>query len=73
MKLTSRQANFIFVAIIAMCMSGAMSLAMAFIQLGFSDMLVRVWLKNWVIGFVVTFPIALVVVPLARAIVRKLT
>ncbi len=50
-----------------------MSLAMAFIQLGFSDMLVRVWLKNWVIGFVVTFPIALVVVPLARAIVRKLT
>jgi len=49
-----------------------MSLVLTIINLGFvPDFLVR-WLRAFSIGFAVSFPISLIMVPLVRRIVNKL-
>ncbi len=58
------------------CMSGALSLALLFIRVGFTISLggfINQWLKNWVIAFCVAVPVALVVVPTVRKVVAAVT
>lgn len=58
------------------CMSGTISLAMLFLNVGFDLSLggfINKWLKNWVIAFFVAVPVALVVVPTVRKIVAALS
>ena len=74
--LTRRQGQFVFILLMCIAMSGSMSLAMSFINLGFDHSLgvfISKWLKSWVIGFVVAVPVASVVVPVVRKIVDGLT
>jgi hypothetical protein len=57
-------------------MSGALSLALLFIRVGFTISLggfINQWLKNWVIAFCVAVPVALVVVPTVRKVVAAVT
>jgi hypothetical protein len=75
-KLNPRQGHYLFVILMCICMSGAISLAMLFIRVGFTRSLggfVNEWMKNWVIAFCVALPVALVVVPLVRKIVAGLS
>lgn len=76
MKLNPRQAHYLFVILMCICMSGAISLAMLFIRVGFDMSLggfISQWLKNWVIAFCVAVPVALVVVPTVRKVVASLS
>jgi hypothetical protein len=74
-KLNPRQGHYLFVVLMCICMSGAISLAMLFLRVGFDLSLggfINQWLKNWVIAFCVALPVALVVVPTVRKIVAAL-
>ena len=75
-KLTPRQGHYLFVVLMCISMSGAISLAMLFIRVGFDLSLggfINQWLKNWVIAFCVAVPVALLVVPTVRKIVAALS
>lgn len=75
-KLNPRQGHYLFVVLMCICMSGAISLAMLFLRVGFDLSLggfINQWLKNWVIAFCVAVPVALVVVPTVRKIVAALS
>ncbi|MBU6414407.1 MAG: DUF2798 domain-containing protein [Planctomycetes bacterium] len=76
MKLNPRQGHYLFVILMCICMSGTISLAMLFLNVGFDLSLggfINKWLKNWVIAFFVAVPVALVVVPTVRKIVAALS
>jgi hypothetical protein len=73
LKLTKPQGHVVFVLLMCLMMSGAMSLVMAFLEIGFRDRLVGMWTKNWVIGFVVAVPAAFVAVPVARWMAASIT
>lgn len=76
MKLNPRQGHYLFVILMCICMSGTISLAMLFLNVGFDLSLggfINKWLKNWVIAFFVAVPVALVVVPTVRKIVASLS
>jgi len=75
-KLNPRQGHYLFVILMCICMSGTISLAMLFLNVGFDLSLggfINKWLKNWVIAFFVAVPVALVVVPTVRKIVAALS
>ena len=76
MKLTRTQGQFVFVLLMCIVMAGSISLVTNFLQLGFDSSLghfISKWLKAWVIGLAVAFPVALFVVPLVRKFVDSLT
>ena len=50
-----------------------MSFAMLALNVGFIEGFFQVWMKGWGIGFVVGFPAAAVIVPVARQIASKAT
>ena len=63
-----RKGQFIFIVLMCFIMSCVMALAMTFIKMGFSPMLIHEWLKNWAVAFFVAVPTASVAVPVARSI-----
>lgn len=65
--LTPEQANKLFVPIVALTMSGFMSLVMTAANLGVGDGFAGLWLRQWLLAFIVALPIAYVVVPAIRA------
>jgi len=75
-KLNPRQGHYLFVILMCICMSGTISLAMLFLNVGFDLSLggfINKWLKNWVIAFFGAVPVALVVVTPVRKIVAALS
>ena len=76
MMLTRKQGQVVFILLMVITMSGAISLASTFLTFGFDHSLgyfIGRWLKAWVIGLVVGFPVAVVVFPLLRKFVDSLT
>lgn len=65
--LTPAQANKLFVPIVALTMSGFMSLVMTAANLGVGDGFAGAWFRQWLLAFLVALPIAYVVVPAIRA------
>jgi len=58
---------------IAAGMSLFMSAAMLLVNLGLTPDFWLLWTKNWVVSTAIAYPTALVVVPFARRITRRLT
>lgn len=50
-----------------------MSLTMLIFNLGFMDNFFKTWLKAWGLGFLVGFPAATLLVPLAQKVTIRLT
>ncbi len=76
MMLTRKQSQVLFILLVVLTMSGSISLTAHFIDHGFSRTLgsfISGWLKSWVIGTVVGFPVAIVVFPILRKFVDSLT
>ena len=73
MLLTPRQAQFAFVPAMVTVMSATISFAMTLFRHGFEPDLVRMWLGNWGLAFVVALPIAWIAVPALRALLARLT
>lgn len=73
MQLTAAQAQRAFVPLIALAMSGFMSLVMTAVNFGLGAQFARLWLQNWALGFGVALPTALLVVPLIRNGLARVT
>ena len=73
MQLTPTQAQHAVVPLIALTMSGLMSLVMSAYNFGIHPGFPMVWLQNWALGFGVALPTALLVVPLIRNGLARVT
>ena len=72
-RLTPVQAERVFVPLIALTMSGLMSLVMSAFNFGVHASFPLVWLQNWALGFGVALPTALLVVPAIRRALARVT
>ena len=73
MKLTPTQAQRAFVPLIALAMSAFMSFVMTAFNFGVAGGFVAHWLQNWALGFTVALPTALLVVPMIRNGLARVT
>lgn len=73
MQLTQTQAQRVFVPLIALVMSGFMSLVMTAINFGVGPEFPSIWLRNWLLSFTVALPTALLAVPLIRNGLARVT
>jgi len=62
----------LFGAFMSLGMSFAMSMVLTIINLGFVPDFLAKWFRAFLIGFAVSFPTSLVIIPLVRRIVNKL-
>jgi hypothetical protein len=65
--------NTLFVALMALGMSSVMSFSTTVLSQGFSHQFMAAWLSSAGVGFVVAFPAALIIAPLARRVATRLT
>ena len=54
----------------AFAMSFLMSLVMTYVSVGLVPDFITIWLRSFVIGMIVSFPIALFITPIAAKIVK---
>lgn len=73
MQLTPTQAQLAFIPLVALTMSGLMSLFLTAYNFGLVAGLPGLWLKNWAVGFSVALPTAVFVVPLIRNGLARVT
>jgi hypothetical protein len=73
MKISKKYYGFVLGTIISFIMSVIMSFVITVANLGFVDDFFLKWGQAFIIGFVIAFPIALAVVPIARKISDKIT
>jgi len=59
--------------IIALGMGCVMSFVMIAMNVGFTESFLLIWFRAWFVGFLVGFPTAALLVPLARKIVLRVT
>lgn len=71
--LTPRQAQLAFVPLVALAMSGFISLALTVLHLGPTHRVWAAWLQQWPVAFGVALPVALLVVPAVRAGLARMT
>jgi len=73
MKLTPAQAQVAFIPLVALTMSGLMSLFMTAANAGVGPALLAQWPQQWAIGFAAALPTASLVVPLIRKVLARVT
>ena len=72
-RLTTAQAERAFVPLVALTMSGFMSLVMTAVNVGIGRQLLMAWPQQWLVGFAVALPTALLVVPAIRRALARVT
>jgi len=72
-KVDKRYSTVLFGALMSLGMSFSMSLVLTFVNLGFVPGFLEKWMRAFATGFVVSFPTSLVIIPLVRKIVNRLT
>ena len=64
------RADILFGGIMAFAMSFLMSLVMTYVSIGLVSNFLTIWIRSFVIGMIVSFPIALFITPIAAKIVK---
>ena len=64
------RSDILFGGIMAFSMSFLMSLVITYVSIGLVPDFLTIWMKSFVIGLVVSFPIALFITPIAAKIVK---
>ena len=64
------RSDILFGGIMAFAMSFLMSLVMTYVSIGLVSDFLTIWLRSFVIGMIVSFPIALFITPIAAKIVK---
>jgi hypothetical protein len=72
MKISKKYYNVLFGFFMSLTMSFSISLIIILINLGLPFQFDK-WLRAWGIGFVIGFPTSLVVIPIIRKIIDKIT
>jgi len=62
----------LFAFLMALMMSGIMSLVISVFNLGLHANIVHIWLKAWGFAFVVAFPTIMLVAPIVQRLVNRL-
>jgi hypothetical protein len=65
--------SLLFVAIMAAQMSFFMSLFITLLNIGFTQSLLEVWLRSYLVSFVIGFPTALAASQFAKKMVERIT
>jgi hypothetical protein len=64
---------FVFVFLVATPLSCCLSGINTWRQFGFSENFLSTWMSNWLIGFLMVYPLALIFVAIAKKTIAKLT
>jgi len=73
MKIDKKYATILFGAFMSLGMSFTMSLALTIINLGFPPEFFEKWIRAFAIGYIVSFPTSLVIIPIVKKVVNKMT
>ena len=73
MNLTPAQAQHAFIPLMVLTMSAVISLVLTIVQQGLDPAFPRIWLRQWTISFSVGLPAALLLVPLIRGGLARVT
>jgi len=73
MKINRKYSMILFAVLMSFVMSFAMSLTLTLINLGFVPYFFEKWIRAFAVSFLVALPTSLLIVPIARKIVDKLT
>ena len=72
MKIDKKYSTLLFATLMSLGMSFSMSLTLTLANVGFAGFLEK-WPRAFIIGFVVSLPTSLIIIPIVRKIVDKLT
>lgn len=73
LKLDKRYAPLLNALLMAIILPCFMTLIVSLVNLGFSDRLLMSWLRTWAIASIAAFPLILIIAPLIRKAVAKMT
>lgn len=73
MKVSRRYAWFLHAIFVSLGMSFAMSLVLTLVNLGLAPEFFERWARAFLIGFVVSLPASMIIIPVVRRIGNKLT
>lgn len=72
-KINKKYSGLIFGFLMSLLMALCISFALTWINAGLSHLFVGRWLKGSVLGFIVGFPVSLLVIPAVKKIVDRMT
>ena len=72
MKIDKKYSIILFAALMSLGMSFSMSLTLTLVNAGLVGFLEK-WPRAFIIGFIVSLPTSLIIIPIVRKIVNKLT
>jgi len=72
MRIDKKYSTLLFATLMSLGMSFSMSLTLTLANVGFAGFLEK-WPRAFIIGFVVSLPTSLIIIPIVRKIVDKLT
>jgi len=72
MKIAKKYSIILFAALTSLGMSFSMSLTLTLVNVGLAGFLEK-WPRAFIIGFIVSLPTSLIITPIVRKIVNKLT
>ena len=72
MKIDKKYSIILYAVLMSLGMSFSMSLALTLVNVGFDGFLEK-WPRAFIIGFIVSLPASLIIIPIVRKIVDKLT
>lgn len=73
MTLTQKQATIAFGILMAFFMALAMSFIMVLINVGMVPSFFLLWMKSFLIGFLVAVPTSMIAAPVSKKLLKKLT
>jgi hypothetical protein len=73
MKINKRFAPLINAILMAIVLPFFMTLVVSLANIGFTERLVGAWMKTWAIAAVAAFPLILILAPLIKKVVGRIT
>lgn len=68
--LPPKWSTHVFSFFMSLLMSCIMSLAISLLNVGFVDQIIMIWLKAWLLSFVIAFPTIVAVTPVVKKLVN---
>ena len=66
-----KYSNFLFAFFMAVIMSFFMTFIISYLNIGFREDFIFMWLKAWLAGMFIAFPASLIATPIARKLTEK--
>lgn len=73
MKLSKVQGMILFIILVSITMSAAMSFGILAIRMGFQPNFFKMWVNDFLVGCAIAIPVSFVIVPLLKKLTDNLT